>query len=84
MKREYEALQDELLEIQKVIKRTEPILTNFAEKKGKGIQFTPEQVKYIRSLVKETEAKKKELVEKNEKWRRCAMPLKGRTMPMWR
>lgn len=68
MKREYEALQDELLEIQKVIKRTEPILTNFAEKKGKGIQFTPEQVKYIRSLVKETEAKKKELVEKNEKW----------------
>ncbi len=68
MKQEYQALQDELLELQKVIKKTQPILTSFAEKRAKGVQFTPEQVKYIRSLVVLTEAKKGELEEKNRKW----------------
>lgn len=68
MKEEYQTLQDELLEIQKVIKKTQPILTNFAEKRAKGVQISPEQLKYIRSLVMLTEAKKKELEEKNEKW----------------
>lgn len=68
VKQEYQALQDELLEIQKVIKKTQPILTNFAEKRAKGAQFSAEQIKYIRSLIVQTEAKKKELEEKNEKW----------------
>ena len=68
MKEEYQALQDELLEIQKVIKKTQPILTSFAEKRAKGAQFSQEQVKYIRSLVVLTETKKRELEEKNKKW----------------
>lgn len=68
VKEEYQTLQDDLLEIQKVIKKTQPILTSFAEKRAQGVQFSPEQVKYIRSLVLQTEAKKKELEEKNVKW----------------
>lgn len=68
VKEEYQRLQNDLLEIQKVIKKTQPILTTFAEKRAQGMQFSPEQVKYIRSLVVQTEAKKKELEEKNQKW----------------
>lgn len=68
VKEEYQALQNDLLEIQKVIKKTQPILTTFAEKRAQGMQFSPEQVKYIRSLVVQTEEKKKELEEKNKKW----------------
>lgn len=68
LKEEYQALQDDLLEIEKVIKKTQPILTTFAEKRAKGVQFSQEQLQYIRSLVVLTEAKKKELEEKNEKW----------------
>jgi len=68
LKAEYQALQEELLEIQKVIKKTQPILTNYAEKKAKGVSFSPEQIKYIRSLIVLTDAKRKELREKNKKW----------------
>ncbi len=68
LKAEYQALQEELQEIQKVIKKTQPILTNFAEKRAKGVQFSPEQLKYIRSLVALTDSKRKELQEKSSKW----------------
>lgn len=68
LKADYQTLQAELVEIQKVIQKTQPILINFAEKRAKGAQFSPEQVKYIRSLIVLTEDKKKELEEKNEKW----------------
>lgn len=39
LKAEYQTLQEELLEIQKVIKKTQPILTNYAEKKAKGFNL---------------------------------------------
>lgn len=68
LKEDYQTLQAELAEIQKVIQKTQPILVNFAEKRAKGAQFSPEQVKYIRSLIVLTEDKKKELEEKSEKW----------------
>ena len=68
VKEQYQALQDDLLEIQKVIKKTQPILTTFAEKRAKGVQFSPEQIKYVRSLVLQMEAKKKELEEKSVKY----------------
>ena len=77
LKEEYQALQEELTEIQKVIKKTQPILTSFAEKRAKGVQFSPEQVKYIRSLVTLTEAKKRELVEKNAKWEELHAAFEG-------
>ena len=70
-------MQEELTEIQKVIKKTQPILTSFAEKRAKGVQFSPEQVKYIRSLVTLTEAKKRELVEKNAKWEELHAAFEG-------
>ncbi len=77
LKAEYQALQEELLEIQKVIKKTQPILTNYAEKKAKGIQFTPEQVKYIRSLIVLTDNKRKELQEKSKKWNELQAAFEG-------
>ncbi len=77
LKAEYQALQEELLEIQKVIKKTQPILTNYAEKKAKGIQFTPEQVKYIRSLIVLTDSKRKELQEKSKKWNELQAAFEG-------
>lgn len=77
VKADYLALQNELLEIQKVIKMTQPILTTFAEKRAKGMQFSPEQIKYIRTLVIQTEAKKKELEEKNEKWEALQAAFEG-------
>ena len=70
-------MQEELLEIQKVIKKTQPILTNYAEKKAKGIQFTPEQVKYIRSLIVLTDNKRKELQEKSKKWNELQAAFEG-------
>lgn len=77
VKAEYQTLQNELLEIQKVIQKTQPILTTFAEKRAQGMQFSPEQVKYIRSLVLQTEAKKKELEEKNAKWEALQAAFEG-------
>lgn len=68
LKEEYQAMQEELLEIQKAIQKTQPILINFAEKRAKGANFSPEQIKYIRSLIIMVEDKKKELEEKNKKW----------------
>ena len=77
VKQEYQALQEELLEIQKVIKKTQPILTNFAEKRAQGVQFSAEQIKYIRSLIVQTEAQKKELEEKNAKWETLQAAFEG-------
>ncbi|MDE7222600.1 MAG: FapA family protein, partial [Acetatifactor sp.] len=77
VKQEYQTLQNDLLEIQKVIQKTQPILTNFAEKRAQGMQFSPEQVKYVRSLVLQTEAKKKELEEKSAKWEALQAAFEG-------
>lgn len=77
LKADYQALQEELLEIQKVIKKTQPILTNYAEKKAKGVQFSPDQIKYIRSLIVLTDAKRKELKEKSKKWEELQAAFEG-------
>lgn len=68
VKEEYQNLQKELLEIQKVIKSTQPILATFAEKKARGARFSQEQLQYIKSLILLSETKKKELEEKQLKW----------------
>ncbi len=77
LKAEYQTLQEELLEIQKVIKKTQPILTNYAEKKAKGVQFSPEQIKYIRSLIVLADTKRKELQEKSRKWEELQTAFEG-------
>ncbi len=68
VKEQQQNLQKELMEIQKVLRSTQPILASFAEKKAKGVKFSPEQIKYVKSLLLLEEAKKRELEEKNEKW----------------
>ena len=77
LKAEYQSLQEELLEIQKVIKKAQPILTNYVEKKTKGVQFSPEQLKYIHSLLLLTDSKRKELQVKNKKLEELQQAFEG-------
>ena len=44
----------------------QPILTNFAEKRARGVRFSEEQVKYVRDAAKTLEMKKVELEQRNE------------------
>lgn len=66
IKNEYVNLQKEMSEIVKIIKNTQPVISNFMEKKAKGARFTEDQIKYIKSAAQLLELKKKELTEKNE------------------
>lgn len=65
MKAEYVQLQKEITDIVREIKNAQPIITNFAEKRAKGVRFSEEQLKYIRQTAVLLESKKKELEEKN-------------------
>ena len=67
LKEEYIQLQKEAAENVKSIKASQPILQNFAEKKAKGVKFSPEQMNYIRGIVKAMENNKKMLEEQNRK-----------------
>ena len=67
LKEEYIQLQKEAAENVKNIKASQPILQNFAEKKAKGVKFSPEQMNYIRGIVKAMESNKKLLEEQNRK-----------------
>ena len=64
-KAEYMKLQKEVSELVKNIRSLQPILANFAEKKNKGIRFTPDQINYIRNCAATMETQKKSLAEKN-------------------
>lgn len=64
-KAEYMKLQKEISEIVKNIRSIQPILASFAEKKNKGVRFTPDQLNYIRNSVATMETQKKSLEEKN-------------------
>ncbi len=65
-KEKYVQLQKEVGEIVKAIRAAQPILTNFAEKRAKGVRFSEDQIKYVRDAAKELEAKKVELEQKNQ------------------
>ena len=67
VKAQYILTQKEVAEIVKTIKNTQPIITNFTEKKAKGARFTPDQVEYVKKSVALLESKKKELEEKSAK-----------------
>ena len=66
-KAEYMRLQKEVSEIVKTIRGIQPILTSFAEKKSKGVCFTPDQINYIRNSAAILETQKKSLAEKNRR-----------------
>ena len=66
-KAEYMRLQKEVSEIIKTIRGIQPILTSFAEKKSKGVRFTPDQINYIRNSAAIMETQKKSLEEKNRR-----------------
>lgn len=64
---EYNELQKDITELMKAIKSAQPILVNFAEKRAKGVTFSPEQLNYIKGVAKTMEADKKKLIQKNDK-----------------
>lgn len=66
VKSRYMQLQKEVGEIIKIIKSMQPILTNFAEKRARGVRFSEEQIKYVRDAAKTLELKKVELEQRNE------------------
>ena len=66
-KAEYMRLQKDVSEIVKNIRSLQPILASFAEKKSKGVRFTPDQVNYIRNCVATMETQKKSLEGKNRR-----------------
>lgn len=66
LKAEYVQLQKEITEIVRDIKNAQPVITNFAEKRAKGVRFTEEQLKYIKQTAVLLDAKKKELEAKNK------------------
>lgn len=65
IKSNYAQIQKDITELVKVIKGDQLILTNFAEKRSKGVKFTVDQVNYIRGVAKKVEANKEELSKKN-------------------
>ena len=67
LKAEYLDLQKEVADLMKEIKSAQPILMNFAEKRAKGVQFSVEQLNYIKGIAKNMDTNKKLLVSKNTK-----------------
>ena len=90
-KAEYMRLQKEVSEIVKNIRNLQPVLANFAEKRNKGIRFTPDQINYIRNAAATMETQKKSLEEKNRRMQelqlefnpqeRAAVLVKGEVYP---
>ena len=66
-KAEYMKMQKEVSEIVKNIRSLQPILANFAEKKSKGVRFTPDQINYLRNTAASMETLNKSLEEKNRR-----------------
>lgn len=67
LRREYGELQKQIVELMKEIKNAQPLLVNYAEKRSKGVAFTPEQVAYVKGIAKQLEANKLLLLQKNNK-----------------
>lgn len=69
VKSEFVQLQKEVAGLVKEIKSAQPILANFAEKRAKGVKFSEDQLRYIKSTAQQLETKKHELEEKNSAMR---------------
>lgn len=66
LKEQYIELQKEVGELVKSIRNIQPVLTNFAEKHARGVQFKPDQLLYIKEAAKQIETEKKILAKKNQ------------------
>lgn len=65
IKMQYMQTQKEIGEIVKTIRNAQPVIANFTEKRAKGVRFTEDQLKYVKSVAKLLEEKKVELEQKN-------------------
>ncbi len=65
IKQQYMQTQKEAAEIVKAIRNAQPVLTNFAEKRAKGVRFSEDQLNYVKSVAKTLEEKKAQLEEKS-------------------
>jgi len=66
LKERYIQLQRDVQEIVKIIRNTQPIISGFAERRSRGVNFTEEQLRHVRDAAKLLEVKKVELEQKNE------------------
>ncbi len=67
LKEEYTELHKEAAETIKNLKAAQPILQNFAEKRAKGVKFSPEQLNYIKETAKAMEENRKLLETQNQR-----------------
>ncbi len=67
IKNEYLQLQKEIAGIVAAIKNAQPTITNFMEKKAKGVRFTEDQLKYVRETAAALEANKVLLEQKSQR-----------------
>lgn len=66
LKKDYIQMQKDTAELMKEIKSAQPVIVSFAEKRAKGVHFSPEQLKYLKDLAVATEERKQELIRKTE------------------
>lgn len=66
LKKRYLTLQKEIAETVGEIKKSQPLLISFADKRAKGVQFKPEQIKSIAELDALIKRKSALLVQKNK------------------
>ncbi|MBQ9141591.1 MAG: DUF342 domain-containing protein [Lachnospiraceae bacterium] len=67
VKEQYQQLQKDVGEIQKVLSSTRSIISSYSEKRAKGVQLTNSQVDYLKSVILLDTNKKKELERALEK-----------------
>lgn len=65
LKERFVQLQKEIMDIVNAIKSAQPTVVNFTAKKSKGVKFTEDQIKYVKNVVAQLEANKRELESKN-------------------
>ena len=78
---EYQRLQKELEEIQRVIKSTRMIIADFTEKRLMGARFSDEKMNYFSSVAKLCEVKKAEEAAKSARIQQLDEKLKDRPKP---
>lgn len=67
VKEQYQQLQKDIGEIQRVLSSTRSIISSYSEKRAKGVQMTKNQLEYLKSVILLDTNKKKELEQDLEK-----------------
>lgn len=61
IKVEYQENQKQILELSKILKSLEPVITTYAYKRKQGMQMTTDQLNYLKSVLKLREVKQEEM-----------------------